>query len=485
MVYRSLRVNVVAVLPSHPGTLEYQDGNYAERTGWKEIVIAAGNGVSIAHSSQGSKDRSHALETYPANEIAAPPQDLRSAVNWSVLPVALPVAAHLRSALAVSAPPATVAGPAFKALPTPSKSFTQQQPQPMGTLVPGDYLSRMLRNRKIPFSLALIGVVFAFCLGAMHAFSPGHGKTIVAAYLVGTRGTLKHAVFLGGMVTFTHTISVFALGLGVLFFQQYIVPEQIIPILGAISGLSIVAIGLLLVYQRTKALAERNRPFHVPHVHDHDHSHHHAHSHEVHHEHAEDHAHSHVLKQLVPSHTHFTKFDEFHSHSDQSHLHDHIYQDDRATGHIHAPDDSHIHGHHSSHQHQPGHAHLHVHSHGGRPHSHMPEGKVSLGSLIALGVSGGLVPCPSALILLLSAIALGRTGLGLVLLLGFSAGLALVLMAIGGIVIYAKRLLPEGRGLRAHPALRYGPVFSAVVVIILGLLMTGVSVGWITPRLAI
>ena len=128
---------------------------------------------------------------------------------------------------------------------------------------------------------------------------------------------------------------------------------------------------------------------------------------------------------------------------------------------------------------------MHVHSHGGKPHSHMPEGKVSLGSLIALGVSGGLVPCPSALILLLSAIALGRTGLGLVLLLGFSAGLALVLMAIGGMVIYAKRLLPEGRGLRTHPAFRYVPVFSAMVVIVLGLMMTGVSMGWITPRLSL
>lgn len=104
-----------------------------------------------------------------------------------------------------------------------------------------------------------------------------------------------------------------------------------------------------------------------------------------------------------------------------------------------------------------------------------------MGSLIALGASGGLVPCPSALILLLSAIAVGHTGLGLLLLTGFSAGLALVLMAIGGLVIYAKHLLPQTEGTRRHPFFRLVPVFSAVVVIILGLLMTMTAAGWIQP----
>ena len=88
------------------------------------------------------------------------------------------------------------------------------------------------------------------------------------------------------------------------------------------------------------------------------------------------------------------------------------------------------------------------------------------------------MPCPSALVLLLSAIALGRTALGLILLVGFSAGLALVLMAIGAMVLYAKDLVPKRLSLAA-PALRYVPVFSAVVVMVLGLLMTGASMGWI------
>jgi ABC-type nickel/cobalt efflux system permease component RcnA len=244
--------------------------------------------------------------------------------------------------------------------------------------------------------MMLIGLCVAFGLGAAHALSPGHGKTIVAAYLVGSRGTMKHALFLGGMVTFTHTISVFALGLGMLLFQRYVVPEKIIPALGVISGLSIVVIGAMLLYQRAKRLAG-----HDQHHHHHDHDHHHHH----------------------------------HDH-DHHHRHDH---------------------HHT--------------------HSHVPEGKITLAGLIALGASGGLVPCPSALVLLLSAIALGRTGLGLLLLLAFSAGLALVLMGIGAMVLYAKNLLPERAA--SAPVFRYVPVFSAVVVMVLGLVMTGVSAGWI------
>lgn len=104
-----------------------------------------------------------------------------------------------------------------------------------------------------------------------------------------------------------------------------------------------------------------------------------------------------------------------------------------------------------------------------------------MGSLIALGASGGLVPCPSALVLLLSSIALGRVGLGLILLVGFSAGLAVVLMAIGMAVLYAKNLLPDSRKTAANPAFRIIPVLSAAVIVCLGLLMTGVSLGIIQP----
>ena len=109
----------------------------------------------------------------------------------------------------------------------------------------------------------------------------------------------------------------------------------------------------------------------------------------------------------------------------------------------------------------------------------MPE-EVSWSGLAALGASGGLVPCESALVLLLTAIALRRVGLGLLLLVSFSLGLALVLMAIGVLVIYAKNLLPASSG--GNPFFRWMPVASAAVVMGLGILMTGVSLGWIRPQ---
>ncbi|MBV8728290.1 MAG: sulfite exporter TauE/SafE family protein [Acidobacteriia bacterium] len=267
-----------------------------------------------------------------------------------------------------------------------------------------DYLSRLLHQGDLGWTTILIGMIVAFGLGAVHALSPGHGKTIVAAYLVGTRGTPAHAVFLGAMVTFTHTISVFLLGFATLFLSRFILPEKIYPVLGVISGVSIVWIGGLLLHKRLR-LARI-----LPHAHTHDHDHH--------------------------------------------HLHDHVH--------------SHAHDHHHDHSHS---------------HSHVPD-DVSLGGLIALGASGGLVPCPSALVVLLSATALGRVGLGLILLVAFSLGLAGVLMAVGLLVLYAKHLLPDSKKSAAHPAFRLVPVFSAALIVCIGILITAASLGVIRGPLA-
>ena len=132
----------------------------------------------------------------------------------------------------------------------------------------------MLQQHELTVWVILLGLGIAFGLGAMHALSPGHGKTIVAAYLVGSRGTLKHALFLGATVTATHTLSVFLLGIGVLLFEHYIIPDRIIPWLGGISGVSIVCIGVTLLYQRTKALL----PSETEHAHSHHEHVHHVHS---------------------------------------------------------------------------------------------------------------------------------------------------------------------------------------------------------------
>ena len=107
-----------------------------------------------------------------------------------------------------------------------------------------------------------------------------------------------------------------------------------------------------------------------------------------------------------------------------------------------------------------------------------------MGSLIALGASGGLVPCPSALVLLLASISFGHVGAGLILLVAFSIGLAGVLMAIGMMVLYAKNWLPDPAKTSHHPAFRLVPVISAAIIVCVGVLMTGVSLGWVRPGLA-
>jgi nickel/cobalt exporter len=400
----TLRIQMAATAVAGPGQVAYEDRNYPGRAGWKEIVVG-----------QGSGDLSGGLTHYPTDPGISPPQDLTAQISVApALPISKP------------SPAPEVVASQTAPQPLPQPSFSQQQPTAPGTVVRGDYLSRLLRQRDIGWGLTLLGLIAAIGLGAVHALSPGHGKTIVAAYLVGSKGTLKHAGLLGFVVTFTHTFTVFLLGLGVLFFQQYVIPEKVVPVLGIISGLSIVVVGGLLLCRRAKALLEGD------HHHYHE-EHHHEHSHH-------EHVHAEVRELVLAGH-----------HREHGHDHDHH------------------------------HDHPHVHGHGGHAHSHKVEGKITLGSLIALGVSGGLVPCPSALILMLSAIALGRPGLGLLLLVGFSTGLAAVLMGIGFLVIYAKHLLPEPKAVVNRPMFRLIPVFSAVVVICLGFAMTAVSAGWVQP----
>lgn len=242
------------------------------------------------------------------------------------------------------------------------------------------------------FWVATLG---SFVWGAMHAMSPGHGKTIVGAYLVGARATAQQAVFLGLTTTITHTIGVFALGLVALFASQYILPEQLYPWLSCLSGLMVIAIGLNLFISRMQSAQ--------------------------------------LLKRSPLGHSHT---DNYHDH-----YHDH---------------DHHHHG----------------HSHGN--HSHLPPGTdgspVTWRSLLALGISGGIVPCPSALVVLLSSIALGRIGFGLVLVLAFSLGLAGVLTALGLLLVRAKRLferLPTQMRL-----VRVLPAVSALFIALIGLGIT-------------
>jgi nickel/cobalt transporter (NicO) family protein len=220
----------------------------------------------------------------------------------------------------------------------------------------------------------LASLAAAMFWGAAHALSPGHGKTIVTAYLVGQRGTPAHAALLGLIVTITHTLGVFALGVVTLALSQLIVPDQLYPWLNLVSGLLVVGIGAAVLRARL-----RRRPH--GHRHQHDHTHHHGHVQGT------------VLE----------------------------------TG-------------------------------------------PSFRSLLAVGVSGGLLPCPSALVVLLAAISLHRIAFGLVLILAFSAGLALSITGIGLVAVLARnafrRVSFDG------PIVRLLPAVSALVILAAGLAMT-------------
>ncbi|MYC74658.1 high frequency lysogenization protein HflD [Candidatus Poribacteria bacterium] len=285
----------------------------------------------------------------------------------------------------------------------------------------GDRIKELI-NRPLTLQLAIAALVISFVLGGLHALTPGHGKAIVAAYLVGSKGRVIDAVFLGLVVTFTHTFSVIALGVVMLVAQEF-APEDIVPWLSLFSGVLIVGIGAWLFTKNMKqyysgrgAHNHSHGHTHPPHDHDHGHSHDHSHDH--------DHGHDH-----------------HHDHSD---------------------DHDHSHGHDHDHDHDPGH----THTHGGRTHSHAPPERTGFWGLLSLGISGGIVPCVDALIGLLFAISLNKLVWGLIILCAFSFGLAAVLVAIGILMVMAKPLIARftGEGIW----LQRLPIVSAAVVILLG-----------------
>ncbi len=295
----------------------------------------------------------------------------------------------------------------------------------------GDRIKELI-NRPLTLQLAIAALVISFVLGGLHALTPGHGKAIVAAYLVGSKGRVIDAVFLGLVVTFTHTFSVIALGVVMLVAQEF-APEDIVPWLSLFSGILIVGIGAWL-------LAKNMKQYYTGGAHSQSHGHQHPHGHD--HGHSHDHNHSH---------------DDGHSHAhDHDHDHDHGHDDE------HSHDHDHDHGHSHDHDHDPGH----THSHGGRTHSHVPPERTSFWRLLSLGISGGIVPCVDALIGLLFAISLNKLVWGLIILSAFSLGLAAVLVAIGILMVMAKPLMERFTGEGVW--LQRLPIFSAAVVILLG-----------------
>lgn len=309
-------------------------------------------------------------------------------------------------------------------------------------------LLAMLRTGNLSASFIAGTLLAAMVWGAGHALTPGHGKAIVGAYLIGSRSTPWHAVYLGLTVTLTHTFGVLGLGLIALFASRYVLPEQLYPWLGVVSGLIVVGMGLFMLRQRVRPLIGG----YIAHRRDH-HDHGHNHLHPT--EHSHDHGHGH------------NQGDHVHGHE---HEHPHPHDDDGLRDHTHHHDHDH-HGH--NHLHPTGHPHDHGHG-----HSHLPPGAggspVTWRSLLLLGISGGLLPCPSALVLLLAAVSMNRAAFGMVLVVAFSLGLAAVLTVVGLLFVKSSRIVQRVPRLTAWG--RFLPVSSAVVITVLGVVITAGAV---------
>jgi nickel/cobalt transporter (NicO) family protein len=384
-----------------PVQLTLGDDNEATRIGWREIIAAPSD--VLQRSSVPTTDVTDALRTYP-DDLLNSPLNVRSA-ELTLAPALVGTAVRL-GGTSLAMPLAT--GPAAVVMERARSAFAD--------LANADELTP---------ALVIFAVGVALVLGAAHALQPGHGKTVVAAYLVGSRGTPRHALFLGFTVTATHTAGVYALGLVTLGLSQYIVPERLYPFLEVGSGLVVVLIGAWLFGQRLLAAVGLRHG----HQHDHDHGHEHAagdHS-------GEDHSMEVTRGRDITSGRDITPGQEV-----------------RAIR--------------EGHHHERGHHHHHDDA--------QPSERVGWRSLLALGVSGGLLPCPEALMVLLITIAAHRVLFGLLLIVAFSTGLAAVLVGFGLLLVYARQRFQRLN--LSHTALipRALPVASALVIVLAGSLIT-------------
>ncbi len=397
--------------PERPRSqVSFSDPVATERNGWREVTAASQCG-DLRDSTVPVQSRTDLLLSYP-QELLSSPSDVTEAA------FAVRDGAACTSSARADGGQAGADQVAARGVDRVSRSFT-------------DFLGRT--DLTLPF--ALVSLLAATLFGVLHALAPGHGKTVMAAYLVGQRGTRRQALQLGAIVTFTHTASVLALG-ALLALGTLAAPELVVPFTEILSGVLLAAVGVYLL-----VLAVRRRRGEADHGHDHGHDHDHDHPH------------------------------------DHDHGHDHPHEPARvpvsvgagaSAGAVAEP--------------VPAGAPL-THSHGGRAHSHapLPEGRLTWQSLAGMGVAGGLVPSPSALLVLLSATALGRAWFGVVLVVAYGAGMAVTLTLAGLLLLRARAVLDRrgwsaGRGARLA---RLVPLFTAGIVVLvgLGLVLRGVLTG--------
>jgi ABC-type nickel/cobalt efflux system permease component RcnA len=333
----TLRFEAVYAAPLREAALAFVDRSFSTRIGWREITIRARDGARILSATAPATSRSDELRSYP-RDLLRSPLDMRAA------------SARVVAGTAPAPPPRLdrSAAPAHTA----------------------DGLAGLIERDDPSPGVVLLSLLVAAFWGAAHALTPGHGKALVAGYLVGTRGRPRHALALGATVTATHTAGVFGLGLVTLGLSTFIVPEQLYPFLSLASGVLVVTVGAGVLLRRARTAR----------------GHHHHHHH---------------------------------------HTHDH---------HHHGDDD------------------------------------IDTRGILGIGAAAGLLPCPSALVVLLSAIALHKLAFGLALIIAFSLGLAATITSIGLVAVLARRAF--GRSRLDGPVIRALPAVSAAVIVVVGLVIT-------------
>ena len=350
--------------------LQFENKNNEERIGWNEIVVGRVGEINIFDSTAFGSSLTNELQAYPSDVLTEMLNERKAEFSFTSSLLAADV------------------------------KLLQNRDGHIAAPVEKDKFAELIAVPEITPSIILFGLLVAFGFGAMHALSPGHGKAVVGAYLIGSRGTVKHAIFLGAIVTITHTLGVFALGLLTLFASNYILPEKLMPFLSFVSGLLVLFIGLTLFKDRLFSALGWKTDSHHGHDHAHD-----GHS---------------------------------HSHAPHDHSHDHDHAHDGL-----------------------------AHTHGGSTHTHLPPENITWRNLLALGISGGLLPCPSALVLMLSAISLGRIGYGIILTIVFSFGLAATLTAVGLVFLYVGKFF-DSPALSNNRIIKALPVFSSFVIACVG-----------------
>ncbi|MFI9564908.1 nickel transporter [Streptomyces rishiriensis] len=403
--------------------------------GWREIT-ARGDRMTLTASDVPKTSLSGELTSYPKELLSSPADTSTASVR--VRPGGAALVEEDRDA------------PAASVLPRGADRWTRA-------------LDDLVAHQHLTLGFAALALVIAVGLGALHAVAPGHGKTIMAATAAarGGRARMKDVLPLAASVTVTHTLGVVALGL--LVTAGSAAAPSVIAWLGLASGALVLFAGATLARRAWRGRGGSGAAHGHAHPHPHPHPHPQGRGHSPAHEPAKTADRQLALVGATTAHTHAP---HDHDAPDPGHGHRHEHE--------HGHDHEHGQGPHREDGHEHDHGHTHTHTHGGHTHSHAVA--PTLRGTLLLGFAGGMVPSPSAVVVLVGAAALGQAWFGLLLVVAYGVGLALTLTAAGFAVVRlgagATRLLDRQPRWTTHPAVtlvrRNLPLWSAFLVVVLG-----------------